>query len=285
MAKPTVALFGAAGKIGARIADRLRSAEQYTALFVESGEAGITRLRERGLTPASREEAIAGADVAILAVPDVVLGQVAASIVPHLRPGTLVVCLDPAAPHGGELPARSDISYFVTHPCHPPVIGDEVDPVARRDFYGGVAAKQHIVCALMQGPESDYERGERLARCIFAPVMNAYRLTVEQMAILEPALSETVILTCMIVMKEAIDEAVLRGVPADAAREFALGHMNINLGILFGYLDARFSDGALLAASRAKELLFQPDWRKVFEPDNVRREVRAITGTLAGTRS
>ena len=26
----------------------------------------------------------------------------------------MVICLDPAAPYGGELPERSDITYFVT---------------------------------------------------------------------------------------------------------------------------------------------------------------------------
>ena len=53
-------------------------------------------------------------------------------------------------------------------------------------------AKQHIVCALMQGPEEHYALCEEVARAIYAPVMRAHRCTVEQMAILEPALSETV---------------------------------------------------------------------------------------------
>ncbi len=277
----TIALFGAAGKIGTRIANRLRTVTEYTTLYVEAGDAGLARLRANGLTPTPAETAIALADVVILAVPDTVLGRVAHDLVPGLKSGALVICLDPAAPYGGELPARDDISYFVVHPCHPPIVNDETDPVARQDFYGGVAAKQHIVCALMQGPESDYERGVAIARHMFAPVMNAYRVTVEQMALLEPAMSETVILTCMFVMKEAIDEAVRRGVPAEAAREFALGHMNINVGILFGYLDAQFSDGARLAVERAKSVLFQPDWKRVFDLENVKAEVKAITAGRA----
>ena len=122
----------------------------------------------------------------------------------------MVICLDPAAPYGGELPERPDISYFVTHPCHPPIVNDEVEPEARRDMFGG-RAKQHIVCALMQGPEGDYERGARIAQRMFAPVMQAHRVTVEQMAILEPALAETVVLTCMVVIREAVDEAIRRG--------------------------------------------------------------------------
>jgi hypothetical protein len=277
----TIALFGAAGKIGTRISNRLRDSSEFRIHYVESGESGIARLEARGLAPSTKEEACADADVAILAVPDTVLGAVAHDIVPRLKPGAMVICLDPAAPHGGELPERPDIAYFVVHPCHPPIVNDEVTPEARRDFWGGIAAKQHIVCALMQGDEEDYVLGEKIARIMFAPVMNAYRVTVEQMAILEPAMAETVILTCMFVMKEAIDEAVRHGVPEEAAREFALGHMNVNTGILFGYLDAQFSDGAKLAVARAMDQLLRPDWRQVFEPDNVRAQVKAITAGRA----
>ncbi|HZY43803.1 MAG TPA: phosphogluconate dehydrogenase C-terminal domain-containing protein [Anaerolineae bacterium] len=273
----TIALFGAAGKMGTRISNRLKAAAQYQSLYVEVGDVGIAKLRERGVTPTSPDEAARSADVAILAVPDTILGKVAHSLVPLLKTGAMVICLDPAAPHGNELPARADIAYFITHPCHPPVVSDENDPEVRKDFFGGIKARQNVVCALMQGPEEDYAKGEQIIRVIFAPVMNTYRITVEQMAILEPAMSETTILTCMFVMKEAIDEAVRRGVPKDAAYAFALGHFNINIGILFGYVDAQFSDGAKLAVERAKSQIFQPDWKKVFEPENVMEQVKAIT--------
>jgi D-apionate oxidoisomerase len=272
----TVALFGAAGKIGTRIANSLRNTTDYRMLYVESGEVGMGRLRERGLTPTTPEEAVPEAGVVILAIPDVLIGKVAAELIPTLNSGTLVILLDPAAPHGGELPDRKDISYFLVHPCHPPIVCDEDSSEARMDFWGG-KARQNIVCALMQGTESDYLKGERIARRAFAPVMNSYRVTVEQMAILEPALAETVVLTCQFVINEAIDEAARRGVPYQIARDFVLGHMKVNVGILFGYIDAQLSDGAKLAVARAKENIFQPDWKKVFEPENVLNEVKAIT--------
>jgi len=275
-----VALFGAAGKMGTRISEKLRLIERYGMLYVESGTAGEARLRQRGLEP-SPASAASQADAVILAVPDVYIGRVAHSVVPSLRPGALVICLDPAAPYSGDLPEREDISYFVVHPCHPPIVNDESDPEARGDYFGGLA-KQHMVCALMQGPEADYARGERLARDMFAPVMNAHRVTVEQMAILEPALSETVVLTCMTVIREALDEAVAHGVPAEAARDFLLGHMRVNLGILFGFIDAQVSDGAKMAVDRARDSIFQPDWRKVFEPEAVIAEVKAITQGIKG---
>ena len=276
----TVALFGAAGKVGTRIARTLRDDPEYRMLYVEAGEVGLARLSEMGLTPTSTEEAAREANIVILSIPDIFIETVAADIVPKLKSGTLVICLDPAAPHGGELPEREDIAYFVVHPCHPPIVNDEIEAKARNDFWGGVAA-QNIVCALMQGTDSDYEKGEKLSRKMFAPIINAHRITVEQMAILEPAMAEIVILTCQVVIKEAIDEAIRCGVPAQVAHDFAFGHMRVNLGILFGLIDAELSDGAKLAIERAKKSVFQPDWKKVFEPDNVIQEVKAITQARA----
>ncbi|MFN0101414.1 MAG: phosphogluconate dehydrogenase C-terminal domain-containing protein [Bryobacteraceae bacterium] len=272
----TIALFGAGGKMGCRITDNLKNSD-YRMAYVEVSPAGVERLAERGLRVTAQEEALREADVAILALPDALIGKVAPGIVPGLKPGAMVICLDPAAPHGGELPERADIAYFITHPCHPPVIHTETEEEAQMDFFGAIKARQHIVCALMQGTEADYSIGEELARRMFAPVMNAYRVTVEQMAILEPALSETVTATCMTVIREAIDEAVKRGVPEEAAREFILGHIKVNIGILFGYISSPFSDGALMAIERGKKKLFQPDWASVFEPENVMAEIKAIT--------
>jgi len=262
--------------MGCRIADNMRRTDERM-LYVEISQAGVERLRERGLTTTPHEVAVAEADVAILALPDNLIGRVAPSIVPGLKSGAMLICLDPAAPYAGVLPNRSDITYFVTHPCHPPVVNDEVDPEAKMDFFGAIKAKQHIVCALMQGPESDYAKGEAVCRAMFAPVMRAHRVTVEQMAILEPALSETVVATCMVVIREAIDEAVKRGVPKEAAIDFILGHINVDIGICFGYIGSPFSDGALKAIERGKKSIFQPDWRKVFEPENVMAEIQAIT--------
>jgi hypothetical protein len=204
--------------------------------------------------------------------------MLAPGIVPMMKTGAMVICLDPAAPFAGKLPVRADVTYFVTHPCHPPVVNDETDPDAKRDFFGAIRAKQHIVCALAQGPESDYEKGVAICRRMFAPVMKAHRVTVEQMAILEPALSETVVATCMMVIVEAIEEAVRHGVPAEAARDFILGHIWVDIGIMFGFADAQLSDGARKAVERGKRQIFQPDWKKVFEPEALLAEVRAITG-------
>jgi len=279
----TIALFGAGGKMGCRITDNLKGDGEYRLLYIETSEAGLGRLRERGLSATPYDEAARAAEVVVLAVPDALIGKVASSqVTPFLESGAMVICLDPAAPVAGVLPQRRDITYFVTHPCHPPVFSDETDPEARRDFFGGVRAKQNIVCALVQGPEQDYARGEVIARRMFAPVMKAHRITVEQMAILEPALSETVAATLLTVIREAMDEAVRRGVPYEAARDFLLGHIRINLGMFFGEIDTPLSDGAKLAVAQAKTRLLQPDWKTVFEPEAIRASINAITGAESG---
>jgi hypothetical protein len=269
-----IAVFGAGGKMGLRAVDKLIAQPGYDVLCVEVGASGIARLQQRGLSPVPSAEAASQADVLMLAVPDALIGRIAGDVVPRMKAGAMLMLLDPAAAHAGELPKRDDIAYFIAHPCHPPLINDEVGE-ARRDFFG-LIAKQHIVCALMQGSEADYAKGEVISRLIFAPVMNAYRVTVEQMAILEPALVETTLIACLVMMKEAIDEAVKRGVPAEAAHEFAMGHINVAVGVLFANSGGVFSDGALVAIERGKKMLFKDDWQRIFSAESVMEQVKAI---------
>ncbi len=276
--QPTIAVIGAGGNMGTRITSALKDDPDYRMLCVEKSEHGRTRLRERGLEVSEQEDALRDADVAILAVPDTLIGEVAAEIVPTLKSGAMVMCLDPAAPYAGRLPEREGISYFVTHPAHPPVFNDETDPEARRDFFGSGKAKQAVVNALMQGPEKDYARGEAIASKMWRPVLRSHRVTVEQMAILEPVLSETIAVTCAVIMREAMDEAIRRGVPAEAARDFLMGHINIALAVAFNEIEWDFSAGAKTAIQEAKKDVFQPDWKKVFEPESLRQSVAVITG-------
>lgn len=279
-----IALLGAGGKMGLRLTANLAKSD-YSVRHVEISEAGRAALAERGFTAMPLEEALEGADVVIMGVPDNLIGTIAHQIAPRLKAGCVVLMLDAAAPYAGVLPDRADLTYFVTHPCHPPVIHDEVTPEAQMDFFGGIHAKQHIVCALMQGPPEHYALGEAVARTIFAPVDRAHRCTVEQMAILEPVLSETVGATCMQIIREATDEAVKRGVPRQAAVDFILGHLKVEIGIVFEmFPGAKFSDGALKAIDRAKTDIFQPDWRKVFEPEALKASIDEIAQPPA-TRS
>jgi D-apionate oxidoisomerase len=272
----TVALLGAGGKMGCRVIEHLKGHAGYRLACVETAEAGVARLRERGMMAVACAEAIGDVDVVILALPDRILGKVAAEIVPRVKAGCLVMTLDPAAAHAGELPRREDISYFVSHPCHPSVFDHFESTQERDDFFGGTHARQAIVCALMQGPEAHYELGERIARDIYAPVTRAHRITVEQMAILEPAMAETVGICLMMALREALEEAVRRGVPRAAAEDFMFGHAKVELGIAFGRVSFPFSDGAKLIAEYGRSRLLQPDWKRLFEPESVKEQVERI---------
>jgi hypothetical protein len=272
-----VALFGAGGKMGMRLGRNL-AGSRFTTRHVEVSPAGRERVREAfGVDCVDADAAIDGADVVVLAVPDTAVGTVASALLPKLASGTIVVILDAAAPHAGHLPERADITYFVTHPCHPPIFNDETEPAAKADHFGGIAAKQHIVNALMQGPEEHYALGEEVARAIWAPVMRSHRVTVEQMAILEPGLSETVCATLLDAMREAMEEAVARGVPREAARDFLLGHMNILAAVTFGEVQGVFSDACNKAIVFGKDTILKPDWKRLFEPEEIAASVRRIT--------
>ena len=277
MSQSTIALFGAGGKMGWRLARNLRNS-RFTVHHVELGEAGQKRLAgDFGIACVAPDKAMAEAGTVILAVPDTAIGKVAAAISADLKPGTMVMVLDAAAPYAGHLPQRPDLTYFVTHPCHPPIFNDETEPQAKLDRFGGIAAKQHIVNALMQGPESGYALGEEIARAIWAPVMRSHRVTVEQMALLEPGLSETICASLLDVMREAMDEVVRRGVPAEAARDFLLGHMNILGAVIFKEQPGVFSDACNKAIQFGKPVLMRDDWRRVFEPGEIAASIRRIT--------
>lgn len=277
----TITLLGAGGKMGGRMIEHLKGRPEFRLRCVEVSPAGVARLAARGIEPSPRDAALGEADVVILALPDRVLGGVAREAVPKVRPGTLVMTLDPATAHAGELPVRADISYFVTHPCHPSVFEHFETPAERDDFFGGVHAPQPIVCALMQGPEADYARGEELARAIFAPVTRSHRVTVGQMAILEPTMAEVCGIALITALREALEETVRRGVPRAAAEDFMWGHIKVPLGIAFNRVEFPFSDGAKLIAEYGRQRLLRPDWKQVFEPERVAEQVRAIvTGQL-----
>lgn len=273
----TVALFGAGGKMGYRLSSNFRGSP-YAVRHVELGEAGRERLKTGlGFDAVSPQEALREADVVILAVPDTHIGKVAAGIQDQLVSGTMVVVLDAAAPAAGHLPKRQDLTYFITHPCHPPLFNDETEMEAKKDYFGGVKAKQHIVSALMQGPEADYAKGEAIAKTIWAPVMRSHRLTVEQLAMLEPALAETMCASLLEVMREGVDEVVKRGVDRQAALDFLLGHINVLASVIFGEREGAFSDACNKAIEFGKPVLMRDDWKKIFEPREIAESIRRIT--------
>lgn len=272
-----IALIGAGGKMGYRLSSNLQQSD-YTVSHVELSDAGRQRLSEGlGIICVDAKQAVPDAQVVILAVPDTLVGRVADELSPLMASGTMVITLDAAAPFAGHLPNRDDLVYFVTHPCHPPIFNDETELDAKRDYFGGAKAKQHIVNALMQGPEELYALGEAIAKTIYAPVVRSHRVSVDQMALLEPGLSETVCATLLVVMREAMDEVVARGVDQECARDFLLGHMNILAAVIFDEQPGVFSDACNKAIENGKPQLMRDDWKRVFEPEEIAESIRRIT--------
>lgn len=272
----TIALVGAGGKMGCRIADNLKKSA-HTVHYLEVAPAGIERLRERGIAVSRPEDALPFAEAVILGVPDVAIEAVSKEVVARMKPGAMLILLDPAAPLAGKVAQREGIGYFVAHPCHPSVFNWEPTEAAFRDFYGGITAKQSIVCTLMTGSEADYVFGEELATLMYGPVKQAHRLTLEQMATLEPALVEMLAQTCIEVVREGYDKAVALGVPEQAARDFLLGHLRIQMAVLFGEVSGGFSDAAYKISKLARPILFKDNWQRIFDIDDIRSQVGVIT--------
>ncbi|MGR3793145.1 phosphogluconate dehydrogenase C-terminal domain-containing protein [Vannielia sp. SX4] len=274
-----VALLGAGGKMGVRLAQNLKPT-RFEIDHVEVSEVGRKRLLDEVGVEAvtDGDNAISDADVVLMAVPDRLIGKIAHGFVDKLKPGAAVIVLDAAAPYAGEMPERDDITYFCTHPCHPHILEVQETKEAQADYFGGIAAPQGIVCALIQGPEEHYALCEEIAKIIYAPVARSHRCTLENIAVLEPALSETVAATMSLALRDATDRAVSMGVPEAAAHDFVLGHLKIELAIAFGiFPEGKFSDGALMAIDKAKSVIFKEDWLdQVFSLEAVKKSVQEI---------
>ena len=81
----------------------------------------------------------------------------------------------------------------------------------------------------------------------------------------------------MEVVKEGHDRLVAAGVPKAAVRDFVLGHLRIQIAVLFGETNGTFSDAAYKISKRATPVLFKEGWQKIFELADIREQVRDIT--------
>lgn len=264
----TIAVIGAGGKMGMRVSNNLvRTA--HTVFYSENSPAGQERVIAAGRELTATEEAVADADIVVLAVPDLALGPVTAHVVPLLKSGAIVLTLDPAAAYAGLLATRDDVIQAVAHPCHPSIFLQRTTPEEYADTFGGIAAPQDAIAAIESDDEAKRAIVEATVRAIYAPVIDVHWVTVKQLAQLEPTLVETV--ACMIgaLLKEALDEAVnTMGVPEPAARSILLGHTQVALANgLRG--DNPFSDACLIAMDYGREAIIKDDWKKIFRDDEL----------------
>ncbi|MER6978917.1 phosphogluconate dehydrogenase C-terminal domain-containing protein [Streptomyces carpinensis] len=264
----TVAVIGAAGKMGQRVSNNLVKSD-FRVLFSEASPKGRQLIRDLGRELTESADAAAEADVVILAVPDVVLGKVSQDLVPLMRPGTVVLTLDPAAAYAGLLYVRDDIHYACAHPCHPSVFLERTTKEEWQDTFGGIAAPQEVVAAYEGGDSDKQQLAESVIRTMYAPVIDVHWVTVKQLAVLEPTLVETI--ACMVgaLLTEALHETVHTvGVPEKAARAMLLGHTQVALAnTLKG--DNPFSDACLIAMDYGRESIVRDDWKKVFADDEL----------------
>ncbi|KAA0935044.1 phosphogluconate dehydrogenase C-terminal domain-containing protein [Streptomyces apricus] len=264
----TVAVIGAAGKMGQRVSNNLVESD-FRVLFSEASPQGQELIRGLGRELTGSADAVAEADVVILAVPDVVLGKVSEELVPLMRPGTVVLTLDPAAAYAGLLFNRDDIHYACAHPCHPSVFLERTTKEEWQDTFGGIAAPQEVVAAYEGGDEAKQELADSVIRVMYAPVVDVHWVTVKQLAVLEPTLVETI--ACMVgaLLTEALHETVHTvGVPEKAARAMLLGHTQVALANTLKGSNP-FSDACLIAMDYGRESIVRDDWKKVFEDDEL----------------
>ncbi len=271
-----IAVLGSGGKMGFRITRKLIDAG-HDVRAIEIGEAGRARLAETGIAASGSEQGVAGADVVVLALPDTLIGRAAADLSPRLPDGTMLLILDAAAPYAGQLPTdRPGLTYFVGHPCHPPLFNDETDLAARRDYHGGLA-RQSIVCCLMQGPEAHYETGAEICRDMWSPIIATHRVSLEQLAVLEPGLSEMVAMPFVDTMVEAVEECERRhGIPRAAAMDFLIGHLNVEIAMWFGFSPKVPSEAALNLMRFAKSVVVRENWREALSTAKIREAAELI---------
>jgi hypothetical protein len=260
----TVTVVGAGGKMGQRISNNLAKSD-YRVLYAENSPNGQEYIRGLGREVTETHEAAAQGDVVILAVPDILLGKISADIVPAMKPGAVLLTLDPAAAYANLLHRRDDIAYAVAHPCHPSVFLERTTKEEHADTFGGIAAPQDVVAAFENGDTDAQELTESVVRFAYGPVLDVHWVTVKQLAVLEPTLVETV--ACMIgaLLKEALEETVHSvGVPEPAARAMLLGHVQVALANTLRGSNP-FSDACLIAMDYGRETIVKDDWKRIFD--------------------
>lgn len=270
MSKIVVSVIGAGGKMGTRVTNNLaKHSEDIELLLCETSKTALASIKARGFSIAAAESAVPRSDVIVLAVPDVVIKTVSADIVKMMRPGATLIILDPAAAVAKELTLRDDCTFVVTHPCHPSWFADQETEAARKDYFGGIAGKQDIVMALIQGDEANFASARKVSEWMFAPVNQSYVMSIRDIAFLEPTLVEVLGASMLYAMAETVNEAERRGISRDAAISFLTGHINVLSAGFLGKMGPNFqvSDACKVAIGIGNRLVLREDWRRVWDDE------------------
>jgi hypothetical protein len=79
------------------------------------------------------------------------------------------------------------------------------------------------------------------------------------------------------VVKEGYDNIVQTRCAGRRARDFVLGHLRIQIAVLFGEVNGTFSDALTKSAHAPGRSFFAKAGRKIFEMDDIREQVKDIT--------
>jgi hypothetical protein len=235
----TITVIGAGGKMGMRISANFQKSD-YQVFYCENSPKAQEQVSAQGRELSDAASVVPLSDVVILAVPDIVLGKVSEGVVPQMKPGAILLTLDPAAAYANLIAHRDGIDYAVAHPCHPSVFLERYTKEEHADAFGVISV-------------------------MYGPVEQVHWVTVTQLAYLEPTLVETV--ACMVgaFMKEALDETVKHsGVPEEAAKAMLYGHIQIALAVAFRATNP-FSDACMIAMEYGREKIVKPDWKQIFD--------------------
>lgn len=146
-----VALLGAGGKMGVRLAQNLMSTD-YHVDHVEISVKGRKRPHDKTeLDCVDADNAIAAADAVNMAVPDAASGNVLHTFVEKMKPGASAIMLDAVAPYADQLPKRDDLTYFINHPCHPPINRWERTKEARMITLAGLRHRRPLFVLWSRG--------------------------------------------------------------------------------------------------------------------------------------
>lgn len=259
-----ITVIGAGGKMGMRISANLQTSD-FQVFYCENSPTAQQQVTEQGRELSDAQSVVPVSDVVILAVPDIVLGKVSDVVVPQMKPGAILLTLDPAAAYANLIAHREGIEYAVAHPCHPSVFLHRYTKEEHEDAFGGIAAIQHVAASFETGNDEQKSQLSKVVSCMYGPVAEVHWVTVKQLAYLEPTLVETV--ACMVgsFMKEALDETVKHsGVPEEAAKAMLYGHIQIALAVAFRATNP-FSDACMIAMEYGREKIIKPDWKVIFE--------------------
>ncbi|BEU88430.1 phosphogluconate dehydrogenase C-terminal domain-containing protein [Selenomonas sp. TAMA-11512] len=280
MSKIKVAVIGAGGKMGTRTSNNLVThfADEFEVKLVETFPPAVERIeKERGLKVTPVEEALAFAEVVIFAVPDTLIKKLSAEYVPQLKPGTAFLILDPAAAVAKELTLRDDCTFGVAHPCHPSYFKWQKEKEAFEDRFGGEGGHQDIVMSKINGEDDKFELMQKTAKAMYR-ADNAFIMTSEQIAFLEPTLVEILGASTLYAMAETVDEAVRRGIPREAAVSFLTGHIfNLSANFL-GYLPGNppVSDACKVAIGIGNRLVLRDDWKRIWDDEILDKAIQTM---------